>query len=265
MSSEFPEKTTAPVTLGIDIGGSGIKGAPVDLRTGELILPRLRLETPQPATPEAVAQTVAAIVEHFQQELSLTPDLPFGVTVPAVVTQGVVRTAANIDSQWIGCPIEELLSGTLGHPVRVLNDADAAGLAEARFGAARRQPGLTFVATLGTGIGTALLVDGSLIPNSEFGHLQLAGQAAELYASSAVRETEDLSWSDWAARLQDYFTAVEDLLWPQLFVIGGGVSRKAEKFLPLIALRTPMVPAELLNQAGLIGAALWASRHHLDE
>ncbi|MGL5828859.1 MAG: polyphosphate--glucose phosphotransferase [Angustibacter sp.] len=246
-------------TLGIDIGGSGIKGAPVDLGTGALLRPRLRLATPAPATPESVMESVAQIVRHFDQELPPRPDLALGVTVPAVVQQGIVRTAANIHHSWIGFPIEQRLAELLGRPVRALNDADAAGVAEARFGAARGQSGLAIVATLGTGIGTALLLDGRLIPNSEFGHLELSGRAAELYASSAARENEELSWPQWAERLEQYFTKLENLLWPQLLVVGGGVSRKAEKFLPLITLRTAVVPAELLNQAGLIGAALWAT------
>jgi len=245
----------APVALGIDVGGSGVKGAPVDLATGEFVAERLRIETPQPATPEAVADVVAQIARHFTDVLG---DGVIGVTVPGVVTQGVVRSAANIDPTWIGTDADALISERLGRPVHVVNDADAAGVAEARFGAARGQRGLVLLTTLGTGIGTALLLDGTLVPNSELGHLEIDGHDAESRAAASARENEDLSWPGWAARLQRYYSVIEDLLWPSLIVVGGGVSKKADKFLPLLHLRAPIVAATLRNQAGIVGAALLA-------
>lgn len=247
------------IALGIDVGGSGIKGAPVDLRTGQLSAERLRIDTPQPSTPDAVAEVVATLVEHFADLLG---DGAIGVTVPGVVTHGVVRTAANIDQAWIGTDADALFTGRLGRAVHVVNDADAAGVAEARFGAARSTKGLVIVVTLGTGIGTALLLDGKLVPNSELGHLQIDGCNAESRAAYSVRENENLSWADWAARLQRYFGVLEDLLWPALIVVGGGVSKKADKFLPLLHLRAPIVAAALLNGAGIVGAAVLAAEEH---
>jgi len=238
--------------LGIDIGGSGIKGAPVDLDVGEFAADRLRIQTPQESTPDAVADVVASIAEHFEKA---TGDAPIGVTVPAVVSRGIVRTAANIDQTWTGTDAGELLASRLGRPVTVVNDADAAGVAELHYGAARNVDGLVLLATLGTGIGTALLHRGVLVPNSELGHLQLDGADAETRASSHARETEDLSYEDWAERLQRYFAHIEDLLWPDLIVVGGGVSKHAERYLPLLHLRAPIVPAQLGNAAGIIGAA----------
>lgn len=244
-----------PVGLGIDVGGSGIKGAPVDLRTGTLVAERLRIETPLPATPSAVAEVVAEIATHFADQLE---GGAIGVTVPGVVTRGVVRSAANIDPTWIGTDADTLISEQVGRDVHVVNDADAAGVAEARFGAARDQRGLVILTTLGTGIGTALLLDGRLVPNSELGHLEIDGHDAESRAAASAREVEDLSWEEWAERLQRYYGVIEDLLWPSLIVVGGGVSRKADKFLPLLHLRAPVVPAALRNQAGIVGAALLA-------
>jgi polyphosphate glucokinase len=250
---------SGPIALGVDVGGSGIKGATVDLGTGELTQDRLRIETPHPATPEAVAGVVAEVVKHFLDELG---DGPVGVTIPGVVTEGVVRTAANIDPSWVGTDIDAMLTARLGRPVHVVNDADAAGVAEARFGAARDTRGLVLVTTLGTGIGTALLLDGRLVPNSELGHLEIDGHDAESRAASSVREEEGLSWHDWAARLQRYYGVVEDLLWPSLIVVGGGVSKKADRFLPLLHLRAPIVAATLRNQAGIVGAAVLAAEEH---
>ena len=243
--------------LGIDIGGSGIKGAPVDLEKGAFATDRLRIDTPEGASPGDVFEVVEQVVEHFAD---LCGDSPVGVTVPAAVTHGVVRTAANIDDAWIGVDAQAELGSRLGRPVVVLNDADAAGMAELAYGAAAGVSGTVFVATLGTGIGTVLLVDGMLVPNTELGHIELDGHDAETRASNAIRKSEDLSWEEWAERLQRYFSAIENLLWPDLIVIGGGVSKKSEKFLPLLDLRAPVVPAKLLNDAGIIGAAWHASR-----
>jgi polyphosphate glucokinase len=249
-------RTTRGRGFGIDIGGSGIKGAPVDLRTGEFVGERMRIPTPSPSAPEAVAPVVAEIVQSFGRAAGRHP---IGVTFPAVIQHGVARTAANVDKSWIGVDVDAVLTERLRRQVHVVNDADAAGLAEARYGAARGVTGTVIVSTLGTGIGSALLVDGRLVPNTELGHLEIDGHDAEVRAAESAREREDLSWEQWAERLQRYFSAVEDLLWPDLIVVGGGVSKKHEKFLPLLDLRTPVVPATLRNGAGIAGAALIAA------
>jgi len=243
---------TTHYPLGIDIGGSGIKGAPVDLDKGQFAADRLRLDTPKVSTPDAVADLVVQIAEHFAD---VTGDSPIGVTLPGVVTNGVVRTAANIDSAWIGTDARKMLSERVGRPVTVVNDADAAGVGELHFGAARNAGGLVLMSTLGTGIGSALLYDGVLVPNSELGHLEIDGYDAEQRAASSVKEDKGLSWEEWAERLQRYYSHVEDLLWPDLIVVGGGVSKKAVKFLPLLHLRAPIVAAQLQNSAGIVGAA----------
>jgi len=242
--------------LGIDIGGSGIKGAPVDLATGQFAKDRLRIDTPKVSSPDAVADIVAQIATHFADD---TGDSPVGVTLPAVVTNGIVRTAANIDRAWIGTDARKLLSDKLGRAVTVVNDADAAGVGELHFGAARNARGLVLLTTLGTGIGSALLYNGVLVPNSELGHLQIDGHDAEDRAASIVKDDENLSWAQWAERLQKYYSHVEDLFWPDLIVVGGGVSKKADKFLPLLHLRAPIVAAQLANSAGIVGAAWLAT------
>ena len=240
--------------LGIDIGGSGVKGAPVDTVRGELIAERYRLPTPQPSD---VTSVVAAVVEVAGQFAGYDR---VGITFPGVVVDGVVRTAANVDKSWIDAPAAQLFTEQLGHPVSVLNDADAAGVAEVTYGAGRDQRGLIMMLTFGTGIGSALFFDGKLIPNTEFGHIELHGKDAELTASDRVREEEGMSWEKWASRVEKYLRHVEALLSPRLFIIGGGVSKKAERFVPLIDIRTPMVPAMLLNNAGIIGAAVTAEQ-----
>lgn len=244
------------IGFGVDIGGSGIKGAPVDLGAGTFGADRRRIPTPQPSTPEAVAEVVAEVVTGFGEAAGARA---VGVTFPAVIQHGIARTAANVDRGWIGQDVDTLLTGRLGRAVHVVNDADAAGYAEARYGAAKGVDGVVFMATLGTGIGSALIVDGVLVPNTELGHLEVGGRDAETRAADSVRENEDLSWEYWAKRLQKYFTAVENLFWPDLIIVGGGVSRKSARFLPLLSLRSPIVPAVLLNDAGIIGAALLAA------
>lgn len=245
--------TDASLPLGIDVGGSGIKGAPVDLERGEFAADRLRIPTPKKSTPEAVAEVIGEIVEQFADQIG---DEAIGITVPGVVQNGIVRTAANIDDSWKGYPIEAKLEDRLGRDVTVLNDADAAGIGEWHYGAAADlADGLVVVTTLGTGIGSALIQGGVLVPNTEFGHLELDGDVAEKRAANSAREREDLSYHQWAKRLQRYYSHLEFLLWPDLFVVGGGVSKKADKFLPDLDLRTPIVPAELRNAAGIVGAA----------
>ncbi len=239
--------------LGVDIGGSGVKGAPVDLSTGELVAERRRLETPQPSTPDAVAAAMAEVVGAF------ATDGPIGCTFPGIVQQGVVRSAANMDPSWIDTDAAALFADATGRPVVVLNDADAAGLAEARFGAARGREGVVLVLTFGTGIGSALLNDGELVPNTELGHLELDGHDAESRAAAAVREDEDLSWEEWGERVDRYLQHLEWLFTPDLFVVGGGVSKRFDKFADQLHLKTEIVPAELRNNAGIAGAALVAA------
>jgi polyphosphate glucokinase len=253
MDEEY--STTGLRGFGIDIGGSGIKGAPVDLEAGKFATERLRIPTPQPSTPGAVADVVAQVVEQFGAEVG---ELPIGVTFPAVIQQGVARSAANVDKSWIDTDCDALFSARLGRPVHVVNDADAAGVAEARYGAAKDVKGVVLVATLGTGIGSALLIDGKLVPNTELGHLEIEGHDAETRAADSAREREDLSWEKWGGRLHKYFRTIEKLFSPDLIVIGGGVSKKSAKFLPYVDIRTPVVPAQLLNDAGIIGAAVLA-------
>jgi polyphosphate glucokinase len=236
--------------FGVDIGGSGIKGAPVDLDTGELTADRLRIETPQPATPKAVAEVVAEVVKHFDW------DGPVGCTFPAVVKDGVVHTAANVDQKWIGTDAAALFGARLGVTVTVMNDADLAGVAEMRFGAGMSNDGAVVMVTLGTGIGSALFFKGVLTPNSELGHIELRGEDAEELASDRIREEDDLSWKKWGKQVSSYLGKLEALLWPDLIILGGGVSRKADKFLEHIDIRTPLVPATLQNEAGIVGAAL---------
>jgi polyphosphate glucokinase len=243
--------------LGIDVGGSGIKGAPVDLTKGEFVHKRLRIDTPVESTPEAVCDVIAQVVDHFDEVRS---DSPIGVTIPGVVQHGVVKTAANIDKAWIGCEIEKLLEDRLQHDVVVVNDADAAGVGELEFGAAKGHQGLVILTTLGTGIGTAIFNRGVLVPNSELGHLEIDGVDAETVAASSAKTRENLSYEEWATRLQVYYRRLEDLLWPDLIVVGGGVSKDSDEFLPLLDLRTPIIPAVLKNKAGIIGAAVLASR-----
>jgi polyphosphate glucokinase len=238
--------------LGIDVGGSGIKGAPVDLTEGAFAAKRLRIDTPKSSTPEAVGDIIDQIVDHFED---VRGDSPIGVTIPGVVTHGVVRSAANIDKAWLDFEAEKMLEEKLGHDIVLVNDADAAGVAELHYGAAKGQRGLVILTTLGTGIGTALIYDGVLVPNSELGHLEIDGRDAEDQAASSVKDDEGLTYEEWAKRLQRYYSHVENLLWPDLFVVGGGVSKDADKFLSLLDLRTPIVPATLRNKAGIIGAA----------
>ncbi|MFO7243919.1 MAG: ROK family protein [Actinomycetes bacterium] len=242
--------------FGVDIGGSGIKGAPVDLKKGALRKPRHRIPTPKPATPEAVVPVVADVIGHFEPE----PGTPVGVTFPGVVRQGVVLTAANVDDSWVGVDLQSLLREETGYPVYVLNDADAAGYGEFMYGGAHGRDGVILLATLGTGIGTALIVDGVIVPNTEFGHLQIDGHDAEHYAAESARERHGLTDAEWIAHLQRYFSEMENLLWPDLIIVGGGVSKDHETFLPHLRLRAPIIPAELFNEAGIVGAAAFAHR-----
>jgi polyphosphate glucokinase len=239
--------------LGIDIGGTGIKGAPVDLATGKLTMERVKLETPHPSTPDAVASVVAELVAGFRWTG------PAGITFPGVVDEGVIKTAANVDHSWIGTDARELFGKATGLAAEVINDADAAGVAEMRFGAGAGQRGTVLLLTLGTGIGSALFINGILVPNTEFGHIEIRGKDAEKRAAEIVREQEDLSWGKWAGRVDEYLQHMEQLLSPRLIIIGGGVSRRSGKFLPLLTkLRATVVPAAMQNDAGIVGAAMVA-------
>lgn len=236
--------------LGIDIGGSGIKGAPVDTVRGKLLAERYRIPTPQPATPKAVASAVGKLVRHFKWKG------PVGCALPAVVQRGYVRTAANISKTWLGVHAPRILRKAAGASVTVINDADAAGYAEMHFGAGRRRTGLVIIVTLGTGIGTALFINGHLVPNTELGHIQIRGREAEKWAAASVRDTKDLSWKKWAHRVDVYLRHMHRYFWPDLFIIGGGVSRKYKKFVPRLTVATRVVAARLGNDAGIVGAAL---------
>lgn len=244
---------TARQALGVDVGGSGVKGAIVDLDTGQLVGERLRLETPQPATPQAVTRTVAEVVRHFNWTG------PLGVTYPGVVVDGVVQTAANVDPAWIGTNAADAYSQALGgQRVTVLNDADAAGLAEQRYGAGRNRSGVIVLLTFGTGIGSAVIHNGMLLPNTEFGHIEVDGKEAEHRAASSVKERKEWSYRQWTKEVTKVLVAVENAIWPDLFIAGGGISKKADKWIPLLKNRTPVVAAELLNTAGIVGAAMAA-------
>jgi polyphosphate glucokinase len=237
--------------LGIDIGGTGIKAAPVDVAVGKLLTDRKKIETPRPAVPDAVAQVVHELTTSFGWSG------PAGITFPGVVTGGVTRTAANLDRAWIGLDARELLAKAVGGPVTVLNDADAAGIAEMTFGAGVGQRGTVVMLTFGTGIGSALFVDGILVPNTEFGHIEIRGHDAEKRASEHAKELHDLSWGKWAGRVQEYMQHMEALLSPDLFIVGGGISKRSDKWVPLLSgIRAKIVPAALLNDAGIVGAAM---------
>jgi polyphosphate glucokinase len=240
--------------LGIDIGGSGIKGAPVDVESGELVAERYRLDTPQPSKVKAVAEVVAEVARHFEWKG------PIGCGFPAAIRNGVTLTAANVHKGWINTDAARVLSGATGCPVYMVNDADAAGLAEMTFGAGKGRMGVVLIVTIGTGLGTALFTDGVLVPNSELGHIEIRGVDAERRASDAARKAGDLSWKKWVRRFDEYLNTMERLLWPDLIILGGGTSKKHERFIPHLTVHAEVVPAQFLNDAGIVGAALAAWR-----
>jgi polyphosphate glucokinase len=240
--------------LGIDVGGTGIKGAPVDTNTGKLLAERIRIKTPKEAEPQPVAEVVAEIAKSFDWKG------PIGIGFPAPIKAGVAMMAANISEKWVGTNADELFTKTTGCDCTMINDADAAGLAEMKFGAGSGQSGTVIMITLGTGIGTAIFHRGNLLPNTEFGHLDMEGMDAEHRASAVVREREELSWKKYAKRLNKYLAEMEKLFWPDLFIIGGGISKQSEKYIPLLKIETPVVPAQFFNEAGIVGAALAARK-----
>lgn len=247
--------------IGIDIGGTGIKGAIVDLDAGELVSDRVKHNTPEGGEPDAIIDTVRQIVDELISEHGGDDVAHIGVCFPAIVRNGRTMSAANVSDDWIGLDADALFGEALGRDIHFVNDADAAGYAEAIYGAARDQRGLVIVTTLGTGIGSAFIYDGVLVPNTELGHLELDGDDAEHWAANSAREREELSFDEWATRLTRYYRHVEFLFSPDLFVIGGGVSKQHDEFMHLIDVSTPMVPAELRNNAGIMGAAALAERH----
>ena len=242
--------------LGIDVGGTGIKGGIVDSELGELVSERFRLATPQRKTPESITETVSRVVEHFAWKGSA------GAGFPAVIRHGQVHTAANIHDSWIGLNVRDMFEAATGCSFNVLNDADVAGMAEMRYGAGRGRDGVVLVVTLGTGIGSALFTDGHLVPNTEFGHIEIDGRAAENRAADSVRTRKDLSWKRWAERVDEYLHRLAFYLWPDLIIIGGGVSKKHDRFLPLLTVDTEIVPARLRNEAGIVGAACASATAH---
>ena len=247
------------LAVGIDVGGSGIKASAVDLDTGELVGLRHRVPTPQPSVPEAVIASIRRMVTKLEKETGLDPAAPIGVGFPAVVVDGVTKSAANVDPAWIDFEADPALERATGHPVFVINDADAAGVAEMRYGAGVGQKGTVFLITLGTGTGSALFYDGMLVPNLELGHMEIRGRDAEKRSASAARIRRGLSWKAWAADLDEHLLAIEKLFSPRLFIIGGGVSKRSEKFIPRLTVKADVVPAKLLNDAGIVGAAMAAA------
>lgn len=239
--------------MGVDIGGSGIKAAPVDVDQGELLTKRERIKTPQPSKPDAVAEVVAGLVRHFDWSG------PIGVTFPAIIKRGVVYTAANVDERWIGVDADALFTAATGCPVTVINDADAAGVAEVKAGAARGRSGVVLVLTFGTGIGSGLFVDGVLVPNTELGHLELEGAVVETWAAGRLQEHEGLSYAKWGRRVRRYLTHLERLFAPDLFIVGGGISKNFDKYAEQLDIETEVVPAALRNNAGIVGAAMVAA------
>ena len=264
MTDEAPERASAgpePVgalAIGVDVGGSGIKAAVVDTRTGEMRSERIRVPTPNPSTPDKVGASIGRIVRRLVKAADIPDDAPIGVGLPGVAIDGSLRTAANIDPAWVDYPIAERLSKALRRRVEIVNDADAAGIAEMRFGVGAGRAGTVIFLTLGTGVGSGVFVDGKLVPNTEFGQMEIRGRPAERRSASAARTRRGLSWKAWAQDLDEHLQRIEDLMWPALFILGGGVSKNADKFVPRLTNRTPVVPAELRNDAGIIGAAVVA-------
>ncbi|MBA2315347.1 MAG: ROK family protein [Chloroflexi bacterium] len=252
------------IAIGVDVGGSGIKAAGVDLKTGQFASERIRVPTPDPSTPQAVLASIRRLVRRVLKDPDVPEDAAIGVGVPSVVLDGVAKLASNIDPAWIDFEVEAALSQGLKRPVTVLNDADAAGLAEMRYGGGKDRQGVVVFLTLGTGVGSALFVDGKLVPNTEFGQMEIRGRAAERRSAAAARTKRGLSWKAWATDLDEHIDRIDQLVWPNVIVLGGGVSKRSEKFLPRLTSRVPVVPATLLNDAGIVGAAL-AAAEKLDQ
>jgi polyphosphate glucokinase len=255
---------TGRMAIGVDVGGSGIKAAVVDIDTGAIHSDRLRVPTPMPSTPDRVSASIGRLVRRLVKSSNLPADIPIGVGLPGVAIDGRLMTAANIDPLWIDYPIRDKLARSLKRRVEIINDADAAGIAEMRLGVGAGKPGTVIFLTLGTGVGSGVFVDGTLVPNTEFGQMEIRGRPAERRSASIARTRRGLSWKAWAQDLDEHLQRIEDLMWPSLFILGGGVSKNADKFVPRLTARTPVVPATLRNDAGIIGAAIVAAEGFAD-
>ncbi len=258
----IPEVPTGRLAIGVDVGGSGVKAAVVDVDHGRFVSERLRVPTPTPSTPERVSATISRLVKRLAKETGMAESVPVGVGLPGVAIDGVLLTAANIDPGWIDYPVAERLAKALKRQVSIVNDADAAGIAEMRFGVGAGRPGVVIFLTLGTGVGSGVFIDGILVPNTEYGQMEIRGRPAEWRSAAAARVRRGLSWKAWAADLDEHLGRIEELTWPTLFIIGGGVSKNADRFIPRLKRRTPVVPAQLRNDAGIIGAAIVAVNAH---
>ena len=256
MTDDAPGKAVGPLAIGIDVGGSGIKAAVVDVECGCLNSERLRVPTPTPSTPEAIAASITRLVKRLAKSSGLDDSTPVGLGLPGVTIDGVLKFAANIDQAWIDFPIVDRLSRSLKRPVAIINDADAAGIAEMRFGVGAGEPGVVIFLTLGTGVGSGVFNDGVLVPNTEFGQMEIRGRPAEKRSASAARVRRGLSWKAWAQDLDEHLDRIQQLMWPRLMILGGGVSKSADRFVPRLTVRCLVVPAQLRNDAGIIGAAI---------
>ncbi len=261
MAEELPEVASGRIAIGIDVGGSGIKGAVVDVEAGRIRSARLRIATPNPATPEAVIATIGRMARRLARSSGLGPGMttPIGVGLPGVTMDDTLKSAANIDPAWVGFPVVERLQKVTGRPVGIVNDADAAGIAEMRFGVGRGRPGVVIFLTLGTGVGSGVFVDGILVPNTEFGQMEIGGKPAERRSAGAARTRRGLSWKAWALDLDEHLHHIDQLMWPNLMILGGGISKQADKFIPRLTVRCPVMAAQLRNDAGIIGAAIVAT------
>lgn len=253
------DMTSSRIAIGVDVGGSGVKAAVVDTESGRLRSERLRVPTPQPATPEAVSSTIVRLIRRLAKTTGISDSAPVGIGLPGVAIGGRLLTAANIDPAWVDYPVAEKLGKTLKRKVSIVNDADAAGIAEMRFGVGAGRSGVVIFLTLGTGVGSGVFVDGTLVPNTEFGQMEIRGRAAERRSASAARVRKGLSWKAWTMDLDEHLQRIEDLMWPTLFILGGGVSKNGDKFIPNLKRRTAVVAAQLRNDAGIVGAAVVAA------
>jgi len=263
VSEETAEMASSRIAIGVDVGGSGIKAAVVDVEAGRFRSERHRVPTPAPSTPDAVLASIHRLVKRLAKETGTGDSTPVGIGLPGVTIDGVLKTAANIDPGWVDFPVVERMARMTTRPVTIINDADAAGMAEMRFGVGRNSPGVVIFLTLGTGVGSGVFVDGKLVPNTEFGQMEIRGRAAERRSAAAARVRRGLSWKAWAADLDEHLDRIYQLMWPNLMILGGGVSKNADKYIPRLTVKCPVVPAQLRNDAGIIGAAIVAAEANL--
>lgn len=259
MVEDTPGMANGRIAIGIDVGGSGIKAAVVDVEAGRFRSERIRVPTPSPSTPDAVLASAARMIKRLVRLGGLGDATPVGIGLPGVAINGVLRSAANLDAAWIDFPVTERMTRLIGRPVSIINDADAAGIAEMRFGVGKDQPGVVIFLTLGTGLGSGVFVDGRLVPNTEFGHMEIRGRPAERRSAAAARIKRGLSWKAWTIDLDEHLDRIQQLMWPNLIILGGGVSKNADRFIPRLTVRCPVMPAALRNDAGIIGAAIVAA------